>query len=655
MKRRILRLLLAGLLVLPLAGCNPNSNPNPTEPSDASGKVPVSMLFAMDLSHFEELVEDTYPDIDLQVERNARATIDGESERRLRTGHGTDIITTTMPTGDVVNYAMDLSTQAFATLYQAGISQTLLIGGKTMFLPLPGQYYGYIYNETLAREAGITEAPANTGDLMALLDAVSAKGLGFGPDGTMFAMESTALTTVSSYLIGTQVPDFLGKAAGVLWRDALKNRQGTFAEGLAGCLDLSGAMAEKGYLGPAGLYNKQGNAVPVQERMLAGTMELTYSSVRFLDTLNEASEAYEFGMVPFLSEGDGRPWTIAAPTAYLGLNAALKEPGREAVLEAAKKVLSVLSTPAGQAAFISDIGASQSYLAADVPMAEEIPEGLADCINSGYVYNIQFPAKLLNYFGRSMVSALNGEITPEQALANVDHYFLEGDESVEYDETLIGVAAGDMIYENYNTRREETGIGNLVADAIREMTGADMAFANGGSIRGSFYEGSIFGSDLDVVCPYGNTMVVLEVKGHVIREMLANGITTLVQENGIPGGRFLNVSGLCYSYRSPTDTTAAELLEITLPDGTPFDESQSYKIAVTSYMAGANGYLDNNGDGYTMLNVFSDTAPLAADVSLVEETDKTMGDALQHYFQAHNGEAILVSPEGRIKVVSGNG
>ncbi len=653
MKRRFLSLVLACLLVFSLAACGFNANPDPTETEDPS-QIPVTMLFAMELSHFEKLVEDTYPNIDLQVERNTRATIDGESERRLRTGHGTDIITTTMPTGDVVNYAMDLSALEFASLYQAGISQTLLIGGRTMFLPLPGQYYGYIYNKTMAQAAGITEAPANTADLMAMLDAAAASGMGFGPDGTMFALESSDLTTVSSYLIGTQVPDFLGKAAGVLWRDDLKRRQGTFAEGLAGCLDLAGAMVEKGYLKPIGLFNKQGNAVPVQERMLDGTMLLTYSSVQFLDILNEASD-YEFAMFPFLSETDNHPWTIAAPTAYLGLNADLQEPGHEAVLEAAKKVLSLLSTPEGQAAFISDIGASQSYLAADVPVPVEIPEGLADCINTGYIYNIQFPAKLLNYFGRSMVSALSGETTIEEALSNVDHYFLEGDESVEYDETLIGVAAGDMIYENYNTRREETGIGNLVADAIREMTGADMAFANGGSIRGSFYEGSIFGSDLDVVCPYGNTLVVLEVKGHVIQEMLANGITTLIQDNGIPGGRFLNVSGLCYSFRAPTDTAPAELLEITMPDGSPFDESQSYKIAVTSYMAGANGYLDNNGDGYTMLNVFSDTAPLAEDVSLVEETDKTLGDALQYYFQAHNGEAILAKPEGRIKVVSGNG
>ena len=656
MKKRFVSLFLTCLLALQLAGCGPAAKPGPVESGGepASGQVPVTMLYTNDLPNFEALVEETYPDIDLRIERNAPATIDGESERRLRTGHGSDIITTSIPTGDVKNYALDLSTQEFASAYQAGISQSLLIGGKTLFLPLPGQYSGYIYNATLAAQAGVTGPPATTGALLAMLDAAAAKGLGIGSDGVMFAIESNDMTNVSSYFIGTQIPDFLGRARGVIWRERLTKREDTFTNGMAHCLNLSSAMVEKGYLDPARLLGGRGNATPVQERMLDGTLLLTYSTVRSLDTLNAASDRYEYAMLPYLSEEDSHPWTTAAPAAFLGLNASLAEPGKEDVLDAARRVLAVLSTPGGQAALIRDIGASQSYLAANVPVSGEIPAGLAECVSEGYVYDIRFPAKLLQYFGRSMVSALNGDTTLEEALAGVDRYFLTGDADIEYDQTLIGVAAGDMIYENYNVRREETGIGNLVADAIREMTGVDVGFVNGGAIRGSLYEGNVFGSDLDVVCPYDNTLVVLEVKGSVVREMLANGLTLINQESGIPGGRFLNVSGLCYAYRAPTEDRPAELLDITLPDGSPFDESRTYTIAVTSYMCGADGYLDNNGDGFTMLNVYSDTAPLAEGVTLVEETDKTFGDALQFYFQAHNGEAIWVQPEGRIKVVTGD-
>ncbi len=655
MKRRLAALILTCLLVLQLAGCSPaaETGSQGSEGESAQARVPVTMLYALDLSHFEALVEETYPDIDLQIERNAPATIDGESERRLRTGHGSDIITTSMPTGDVKNYALDLSAQSFASAYQAGISRSLLIGGKTLFLPLPGQYSGYIYNGTLANRAGVAEPPANTGELLSMLDAAAAQGLGMGSDGVLFAIESTDMTNVSSYFIGAQVPDFLGLSEGVVWRERLTRREDSFSNGMNHGLDLSVAMAERGYLNPARIYNFRGNETPVLDRMLNGTLLLTYSTVQFLDTLNAESDEYEFAMLPFLSEGDNHSWTTAAPAAFLGLNAELAEPGREDALDAALRVLALLSTPEGQAAFIQDIGASQSYLAAEVPSPIEIPGGLADCVSEGYVYNVQFPAKLLYYYGRNMISVLNGELSLEEALANVDRYFLEGDEEVEYDQTLIGVVAGDMIYENYNVRREETGIGDLVADAIRELTGADMAFANGGAIRGSLYEGNVFGSDLDVVCPYDNPLVVLEVRGSVIREMLANGLTLIDQESGIPGGRFLNASGLCYSYRAPEGGKPAELLDITMPDGSPFDETGTYTIAITSYMCGADGYLDNNGDGFTMLNVYSDTAPLAEDVKLVRETDKTFGDALQLYFQNHNGEAILLQPEGRIKVVSG--
>lgn len=651
MKKKFVTLILILLAVFQVSGCNTNPDISKDE---GNSKVAVTMLFTMDLPNFETLVEDIYSNIDLQIERNAKATIDGESERRLRTGHGSDIITTTMPTGDVRGYAMDLSAQEFASLYQASISQSLLIDGKTLFLPLPGQYSGYIYNVTQANQIGVTEPPSTTGELMSMLDKAAAQNLGIGSDGVMFAIESTDMTNVSSYFIGTQVPDFLGRSAGVIWRDKLTKREDTFVNGMADCLKLSLDMVEEGYLNPAHLTNNRGNMTPVFDRMQNGTMMLTYSTVHFLDTLNAACDEYEFAMLPFLSEEGNAPWTIVAPAAYLGLNKSLSEPGKEDVLNAAKQVLSLLSTPEGQAAFICDCGASQSYLATDVSVTEDVPKGLSDCVSDGYIYNVKFPAKLLLYFGRNMVSVLSGEIGMAEALAKVDHYFLWGDKDIEYDQTLIGVVAGDMLYENYNVRREETGIANLVTDAIREMTDVDIAFANGGAIRGSLYEGNVFGSDLDVVCPYDNTIVVLQVKGSVIREMLANGLTRLVQENGIPGGRFLNVSGLCYSYRAPTQNNPAELLDITLPDGSAFDESATYKIAVTSYMCGAEGYLDNNGDGFTMLNVYSDTAPRAEGVTLVQETGKTFGDALKLYFKNHNGEAILFRPEGRIKVVKGD-
>ena len=178
---------------------------------------------------------------------------------------------------------------------------------------------------------------------------------------------------------------------------------------------------------------------------------------------------------------------------------------------------------------------------------------------------------------------------------------------------------------------------------------AEMAFANGGSIRESLYEGEVLNLDMDIVCPYGNRIVVLDVDADTIWSMLENGISTMYQETNIPGGRFLNVSGLCYSFTEPDEEHPARLLSVTLPDGRELSKVDTYTIAVTDYMAGHSGYY-NNGDGYTMLNVYSDTEPLAENVRLMRETDLTYADAMRLYFQ-NREDTVTVQIEGRITSV----
>lgn len=496
-------------------------------------------------------------------------------------------------------------------------------------------------------------------EILDMLDTAAAKGLGVGEDGTLFGVTST-MSTIAACLIANQVPDFLGLADGVIWNRKLLDGEASFSDGMSHCLDLAVQLTERGYLNAAALYlNPQNaslrsvNAIPLDTRMLNGSMLMMYGSTRFLYMLNQSSEEYEFAILPFMGEGENMPWTIAVPDAYLAVNAALAQPGQEVKRDACSRVLELLSTPEGQDAYISDNGAGHSYLNAYKGSGEDIPEGLRGCIEGGYVYNIQLPAQPLNYFARQMMAVLNGKEELGAALAKVDEYFANGDPETDYDQTLIGLVAEDLIYENYNVRREETALGNLVADAVREETGTQFAFVNGGSIRGSFYAGNLFGSDLRAICPYGNLIVTAEAEGAVIRAMLANGISAMQTE--IPGGRFLNVSGLCYSFRPPQGDRPAQLLEVTLPDGTPLDDSARYTIAVTDYMAGVSGYMDNNGDGFTMLNIFSDDIPKAEGLTLLEKTDCTYAAALKDYFANHNGEVIASRCEGRIKVVTENG
>jgi 2',3'-cyclic-nucleotide 2'-phosphodiesterase (5'-nucleotidase family) len=212
-----------------------------------------------------------------------------------------------------------------------------------------------------------------------------------------------------------------------------------------------------------------------------------------------------------------------------------------------------------------------------------------------------------------------------------------------------------MLVENYNVRFEETTMGDFITDAVAEYTGADIAFVNGGAIRASFYKGDVYGADLDTVCPYNsNHIIVTEVKGSVIKEMLENAIskTEIDSTRNIPNGRFLQVHGLNYSYTPAVENVSdAVLVSVTLTDGSELDLEKTYTVAYSDYMAGTFGYLDNNGDGYTMLNLYSDDLPKAEGVTLIEETNATLSDILKDYFAKHTEELVYNQCEGRITVV----
>lgn len=69
-------------------------------------------------------------------------------------------------------------------------------------------------------------------------------------------------------------------------------------------------------------------------------------------------------------------------------------------------------------------------------------------------------------------------------------------------------------------RSRELAIGDLVSDAYRAVTGADIAYANGGGIRADLLAGDITYSDVINVAPFGNMLCMTEVSGQEILDML---------------------------------------------------------------------------------------------------------------------------------------
>lgn len=629
------------ILSLSFSGCSSKN-----ETSSTSGdKIVITMMFTNFLPNLEKLVEDTYPNIDLQIEKNAAGTFDGEIERRLRNGHGCDIVASSLATGDVLNYLVDLSADKYIAAYQSGIMHKTSNDGKNLFIPLPAQYYGYIYNVTLMSENDLT-VPTTQDELFDVLKKAKEEHIGADENGYIFAVNGTPATT-ATFVFASKIPDFFGLSDGIKWLDDMKNGNATFSGKLESSLDLPLKLIEDGYMDQLP-FTSVSNSAPILEKMSSGEMLVVFDSINMLDNIRKDS-SYEFDMLPMLSSEGNPAWTVSAPTAYLGINKALTEKGSEARLDACRKILELLSTPEGQDAFMQDNGAGYSYLVDYSPKSDIVPDGMKDCIDNGYNYNISIPNDFMRYFGNRCNAVLCGQKEIADAFAEIDGYMQEDSSQ---NATLLGTIDHDMIVENYNVRKQETEIGNLIADAVREMADVDIAVVNGGSIRGSLYEGDIYSYDIDYVCPYDNEMVVLEVDAEVIRSMLSNGLSAMIQENNIPGGRFPNVSGLKYSFTPATENKPAQLVDVTLADGSPLDENAVYTIAVSDYMAGSSGYADNNGDGYTMLNVYSDDVPKPENVKLVRETDHTLRRTLEEYIISHNNEEIASQIEGRITSVN---
>ena len=77
-------------------------------------------------------------------------------------------------------------------------------------------------------------------------------------------------------------------------------------------------------------------------------------------------------------------------------------------------------------------------------------------------------------------------------------------------------------------RTQEAAIGDLIADAMRSDTDADIAITNGGGIRGGriYPPGStITRRDMMAELPFRNHVAVLEISGSAIRGALENGFS----------------------------------------------------------------------------------------------------------------------------------
>lgn len=646
MKRKIRKeiafLLCLGILTGMLSGCAQNTE-------TAEKKMVVTTLYLSNFPQLEQLVESVYPDIDLQCEIMPYTT---EQVRRLQNGVGPDLVITTQTSSDEIQqYLVDISDSSASSAYDGTIIKQMMVDGKTYLLPLPGQYSGYIVNETLYEQANLP-LPSDNRELVSSLSRLKELGLGVGEDNTNFAIQSEYFSDLGMFYVGYMVPDFLGLVDGVKWLADYRNKETTFAGNWDKMFSLTDSLIEEGLLDPAPL-GRQRNSIRSRYRMGDGTLAAVFGNSTLFSQCQEENQAavaagtaqeYSYKMLPFLSDEGNEAWLIFSPSAYIGINADMSEEKQEAC----RKVLELISTQEGQDAVIEDMEMGASCLRDYKSDGSFIPDGVEEYVESGYIYNVNFPGKIIESLGSNVQKIMAEKLTKSEALEAVDQYYYEGSESDDYNLSIVGVMGQDLLLQNFNVCKGETELGNFLADCIAEVSGASIAVVNGGNIRSSLYEGELYGEDLEALFPFENLIVVLEMDGQTVWDMLENSVSTCSDE--FPGGRFLQISGLHYSFDS-SKPAGSRLIEVTLPDGTALNRNSSYQVAVTNYMAGSVGYAEGNGDGYTMLNWYDETLPKGS-VKMIKETGLTYRDALKIYFKDHHDEAAGAKLEGRITDVA---
>jgi 5'-nucleotidase / UDP-sugar diphosphatase len=209
------------------------------------------------------------------------------------------------------------------------------------------------------------------------------------------------------------------------------------------------------------------------------------------------------------------------------------------------------------------------------------------------------------------------EYEPDPAVQElIDGYTARLDEELG---VVIGTAETELDTRRLAVRTRETNFGNLVADAIREATGTDVAITNGGGIRGdTTYPAGVELTRRDVLTelPFGNRTVLLRLTGEQILAALENGFSQLEDR----AGRFPQVSGMTVRY-DPRAPAGERVKEVTV-GGEPLDPGATYTLATNDFMA-------QGGDGY---HVFED-----AEVLIDPAAARLMASQVIEYIEARGG------------------
>lgn len=170
-----------------------------------------------------------------------------------------------------------------------------------------------------------------------------------------------------------------------------------------------------------------------------------------------------------------------------------------------------------------------------------------------------------------------GDTVDEKAMAIVGRF----NEQIK---TVFARVVGETTVDLKRNPREESNVGNLIADAMREASGADLALQNGGGIRTDIPRGQITLEQLHTLLPFDNLLVVMDLTGEQVRGIL--------EQNAASPHQLLQISGLSvhFDFRRPP---GSQVIKVMVGQG-PLVPGKIYRVATNDFLAAG-------GDAITLL------------------------------------------------------
>ncbi|MGH9947647.1 MAG: bifunctional metallophosphatase/5'-nucleotidase [Pyrinomonadaceae bacterium] len=196
----------------------------------------------------------------------------------------------------------------------------------------------------------------------------------------------------------------------------------------------------------------------------------------------------------------------------------------------------------------------------------------------------------------------------------------------------VGAAGVTLDALSYSSRTKETNVGNFIADSYRQVTGADVALVNGGSIRADlvYNPGILTKRDVLSILPFNNPIVKIEITGKTLLEVLEHGVARSREDN--EPGRFPQISGMKFTFDA-SKLPGQRVVEAYV-GGKRIVADATYTLATSDFL------VSRGGDGYTMFK----------DAKMLIPADKAKKDSEVFEDAIKNSSNATISPrvEGRI-------